>query len=62
MPAHKFQGKFDRISAINEDQNDGFCLVHTINTTDGSSQMTVFSKSITFVINSKIIQTEGLLL
>ena len=37
VPAHKFRGKFDHISAINEDQNDGYCLVHAINTTDGSS-------------------------
>ena len=36
-PAHKFRGKFDRISAINEDQNDGCCLVHAINTADGPS-------------------------
>ena len=37
MPAHKFRGKFDQISAINEDQNDGYCLVHAINTVDGSN-------------------------
>ena len=35
--AHMFQGKFDRILAINEDQNDECGLVHAINTDDGSS-------------------------
>ena len=37
MPIHKFRGKFDQISAINEDQNDGYCIFHEINTADGSS-------------------------
>ena len=34
---HMFRGKFDQILVINEDQNDGCCLVHAINTADGSS-------------------------
>ena len=37
VPAHKFRGKFDRISAINEDRDDGCCLIHAINTANGSS-------------------------
>ena len=57
-----FEGNLIGFSAINEDQNDGCCLVHAINTADGSSQMTVASKIITFVIHTKIIHTEGLLL
>ena len=61
-PAHMFRGKFDRISAINEDRNDGCCLVHAINTTDGSNQMTVASEIIAFVINTESIHTKGLLL
>ena len=36
-PAHTFRGKFDWISTINEDRNDGCCLVHGINTADRSS-------------------------
>ena len=32
-----FKGNLIRFSAINEDQNDGYCLVHAINTTDSSS-------------------------
>ena len=32
-----FEGNLIGFSAINEDQNDGFCLVHAINTADGSS-------------------------
>ena len=36
-PTHTFRGKFDRISAINEDRNDGCCHVHEINTADESS-------------------------
>ena len=36
-PEHMFRGKFDQISAINEDRNDGCCLVHAINAADGSS-------------------------
>ena len=36
-PAHTLQGKFDWVSEINEDWNDGCCLVHAINTADGSS-------------------------
>ena len=35
--AHTFWWKFDWISVINEDRNDGCCLVHAINTADGSS-------------------------
>ena len=57
-----FEGNLIRFSAINEDRNDGCCLVHAINTTDGSIQMTVASKIITFVINTEIIHIEGLLL
>ena len=37
VPTHTFRGKLDLISAINEDQNDGCCLVHVINTVEGSS-------------------------
>ena len=32
-----FKGNLIGFSAINEDRNDGFCLVHAINTTDGSN-------------------------
>ena len=32
-----FEGNLIRFSAINEDRNDGCCLVHAINTADGSS-------------------------
>ena len=37
VPTHTFQWKFDWISAINEDRNDGCYLFHAINTADGSS-------------------------
>ena len=32
-----FEGNLIRFSAIKEDRNDGCCLVHAINTTNGSS-------------------------
>ena len=32
-----FKGNLIGFSAINEDRNDGCCLVHAINATDGSS-------------------------
>ena len=57
-----FKGNFIGFSAINEDRNDGCCLVHAINTTDGSSQMTIASNIITLIINTEIIHPEGLLL
>ena len=32
-----FEGNMIRFSALNEDRDDGCCLVHAINATDGSS-------------------------